>query len=210
MVQRGVERREVVEVFLDLRAVGDIEADRTEDRLDTLDRERQRMQAPGTATATGQRDVDRFLGEPRLQFGLGEFMLAGVHQRLDRLLGLVQLATGRRARLTRELSQRLHALGEIALAPEKARLRVRKAGRIGCLGDQPTSLLDEGVEVLIHGRGTPEGDGRDEHKARRGPGAPSAGQPARRMHEASGDARLRPRRAKPWPARRSPRRQACR
>ena len=44
MVLRRVERGEVVEVVLDLGAVGDVEAERAEERLDALQRARDRMQ----------------------------------------------------------------------------------------------------------------------------------------------------------------------
>ena len=55
MVLRRVERGEVVEVVLDLRTVGDVEAERAEQRLDALERARDRMQRADAAAAAGQR-----------------------------------------------------------------------------------------------------------------------------------------------------------
>src|SRR5690606_41475954 len=61
-----------LEILFDLRAVGHIETDRMKDRLDPLDRQRQRMQAAAAPTATGQRDVDGFLGQPCVENGTGK------------------------------------------------------------------------------------------------------------------------------------------
>ena len=72
MVLWRVERREVVEVVLDLRPVGDVEAEGGEERLDALQRERERMQAAAAGTATGQRDVERIRAELPGELRVGE------------------------------------------------------------------------------------------------------------------------------------------
>ena len=83
MVLRLVERGEVVEVGLDLRAVGDVEAERAEDRLDALERARDRMQAADAAAAAGQRDVERLLRELRVELRVGERLAARVERRFE-------------------------------------------------------------------------------------------------------------------------------
>jgi len=72
MVLRAVERGEVEPVVLDLRPVGDVEADRAPDRLDPLPGAHHRMDAAAAAAARRQRDVERVLGEPRRELRVGE------------------------------------------------------------------------------------------------------------------------------------------
>ena len=72
MVLRVVERGEVVPVVLDLGTVGDVEAERAEERLDALQRARDRMQAADCRAAAGQRDVERLGGELRAELRVRE------------------------------------------------------------------------------------------------------------------------------------------
>ena len=72
MVLGRVERGEVVVVVFDLGTVGDVEAERAEQRLDALERARDRMQAADAAPAAGQRHVERFGGELRFELRVGE------------------------------------------------------------------------------------------------------------------------------------------
>ena len=84
MVLRHVERREVVEVVLDLRTVGDVEAERAEQRLDALQRARDRMQRSGVDAAPRQRDVERIGRELRREPRLGERLAPGGERGLER------------------------------------------------------------------------------------------------------------------------------
>jgi hypothetical protein len=60
-----VQGGEIEKILLDLGAVGDFEADRTEQRFDALQRPRDRMQAATRFAATGQRDIERLFGQAR-------------------------------------------------------------------------------------------------------------------------------------------------
>ncbi|MNC90475.1 hypothetical protein D3C83_65770 [compost metagenome] len=63
MVLRVVQRGEVGPVGLDLGAVGDVEADRSEDLLDAPPGAADRVHAAAAAAAARQGDVERLLGE---------------------------------------------------------------------------------------------------------------------------------------------------
>ena len=102
MVLRRVERGEVVEVVLDLRTVGDGEAQRGEQRLDALQRARQRMQAARAGAAAGQRDVERLGGELRGELRVGERLAARVERRFEPRLRLVDPRAGLAPRVGRE------------------------------------------------------------------------------------------------------------
>jgi hypothetical protein len=65
MVRREIQRLEVVPVVLDLRAVGTLVTEPREDRGDTLERTRDRMNAAAFAVAPRQADVEP-LGARRL------------------------------------------------------------------------------------------------------------------------------------------------
>src|SRR5579863_5218066 len=58
VIRREVERLEIVEVVLDLRTGGDLEAGAAEELLHAKPRERHRMQAPALLAASRQRDID--------------------------------------------------------------------------------------------------------------------------------------------------------
>lgn len=122
VVFRRIQRSEIVEVVLDLGAVGDIETDRTEERFDALDRARHRMQAARRQAPARQRDVERLRLELRLQRGMTKRLAPRIERRLDPLLGAVYGGTRRLACLRIELAQPLQQLGNRAALAEKARL----------------------------------------------------------------------------------------
>ena len=102
MVVGVVERGEAVPVGLDLGAVGDLEAERREDRLDALERAAHRMDAARAAAAAGQRDVERLRRELALELRFGELGAARDERRVDRLLGDVDLGAARLLLLGRQ------------------------------------------------------------------------------------------------------------
>ena len=144
-----VQRGEVVEIFFDLRAVGHIETDRAEDRLDPLDGQRDRVQPATAGAPPGQRHVDRLLGETRIKLGLGELRLTRAQQRFDRLLDLVELLADPRALLGRQFAQGFHALGDQAVLAEKAGLGVGQRCRVSG-GDRRARFVDDVLEGCVH------------------------------------------------------------
>jgi hypothetical protein len=74
--------------------VGDLEADRAPDLLDALPGADDRMDAAARAPAPGQRHVQRFLRQARVQLFFGELAAPRLERGFDFLLGAVE----RRAR----------------------------------------------------------------------------------------------------------------
>src|SRR3546814_6060711 len=72
VVRGEIQGLEVVPVVLDLRAVGQLVAQAAEDVGDALDRAADRMQAAARGVAAGQRDVDGFGGQARVERGIFE------------------------------------------------------------------------------------------------------------------------------------------
>ena len=149
MVLRAVERGEVEPVVLDLRTVGDLEADRAPDLLDALPGADHRMDAAAAAAAAGQRDVERLLGEARGELGVRQLAAPRLERRLDLLLGGVELLRPRPCAAPREptSASTASAVSSPRLA-EVARLRVlerRGIARRAEVGERPR---DDAVEVL--------------------------------------------------------------
>ena len=94
MVFRRVERGEVVEVVLDLRALGNNEAERVEQRLDAVDRAGDRVKPARPGAAPRQRDVERFRGKLILELRLGKLVAATVKCRFEFGLGLIDARPG--------------------------------------------------------------------------------------------------------------------
>jgi hypothetical protein len=86
MILRIVQRCEVVPIVLDLRPIGHIEADRTEDLLDADPGAHDRVNAATAASPPRQRDVDRLVGEALVQLIGGELAPARLEQSFDHFL----------------------------------------------------------------------------------------------------------------------------
>src|SRR5439155_17465612 len=110
MVLWVVERREAVPVGLDLRAVGDVESHRREDRLDPLERTADRMDPAAAARTPRQGDVERLRRELALERGFGERGTAANERAVDRLLGGVDLRATRLLLFGRQGAERLQPL----------------------------------------------------------------------------------------------------
>jgi len=148
VVFRAVQRREVEPVGLDLRAVGDLEADRAPDLLDALPGADHRMHAAAAAAPCRQRNVERLLGEPRGELRFGERGAARLEPGLDLLLRVVELRAQlppllRRSRLERRLKR-----SQLAGLAEIARLGVLEGSRVRCGGEIAERPLDDDFEVL--------------------------------------------------------------
>ncbi len=89
MIVGEVERAEVVVVGLDLGAFGDAVAHRSEDALDLLVDQRDRMERAGRPAPPGQGDVDRGARERRLALLFAEPAIDRLERRLHLLAQLV-------------------------------------------------------------------------------------------------------------------------
>ncbi len=95
VILRRVQRGEVVEVVLDLRAVRHREAQRVKELLHAFLHARQRMQAAAAAAAAGQRHIDRVGGELRVQLRFGQCIATLGERFLDERLDAVDASAGR-------------------------------------------------------------------------------------------------------------------
>ena len=81
MIGRHVQRREIVEVVLDFRALRDLEADFAEQPLDAQSRARDRMQAAVAFAATVERHIHPVGLQPGLDVGRIEHRTARIQRR---------------------------------------------------------------------------------------------------------------------------------
>ena len=119
-----------------------------------------RVQATDAACTPGQRDVQRLGPQLRLELGLRELVARGIQQRLDLLLGLVDLGATRLLGFGRERGQALEQFGKAAALAEEARLGVFEFGRGRRGVELGAGLLDERVEVVHERIQTGEKKGR--------------------------------------------------
>src|SRR5487761_202536 len=89
MVRREIERLEVVEIVLDLRTRGDLEARAAEDLLHAQPRQSDRMQPAALLAAARQGDIDTAGGVLALDLRARQCLAPRLDGGLHALLGLV-------------------------------------------------------------------------------------------------------------------------
>jgi hypothetical protein len=140
MVRREVQRLEIVEVVLDLRAIGELVAEATEDLGDALQRAADRMHAAAGGIATGQGDIDGFAGQARIQRGIVQRGLARGQRRGDRIARAVDRLARGLALVAGQGTERLQLRGDAAALAEQAHAQgfqcVGRGGR-GDVGQRP-------------------------------------------------------------------------
>src|SRR5581483_5894893 len=146
------ERGEVVEIVLDLRAVGDLEADRAEQPLHALERARRRVQSAATEAASGQRHVERLLGEARIELRARDRLAPLGERPLYPVFGGVDARPGLAARLRLELAEALQRLGEDPALAEVARLDALELGGVGRGTELRDRFGNDWVEVGHRGQ----------------------------------------------------------
>ena len=139
-----------MEIVLDLRPVGDREAERMEQAFDPLQRARHRVQPANADAATGQRDIERVCGELLLELRVGKLAAAALQRGFQRRLGLVDARARRGPLRRRQLAQRLQKLRQGPALPEIARLAVFQRSGVGAGCEFSLRCGDDGFEVL-HG-----------------------------------------------------------
>ena len=134
MLLRDVERAEVVEVVLDVRALGDREAHLAEDRDDLLGDLADRVNAPVGARPYRQGDVlslGQQLGVERHRLERGLARRDGVGHRL---LELIVALAGRAPRLRLERAEALGQIGDPPLLAERGDPDLLERAQIGRFG----------------------------------------------------------------------------
>ncbi len=148
MVLRIVQRREVVPVGFDLRAVGDVETDRAEDLLDAPPGAADRVHAAAAAAAAGQRDVERFPGKAGFEFFQFQIFSTGIERRLDLLLGGVDVLPEGFFFFRRKRTQLLQQRGEFTGLAEVFRLGVLERRGVAGGREFRGRPADDVLEVL--------------------------------------------------------------
>ena len=119
MLGRDVERREVVEVVLDVRALGDQETELAQDGRHFIQRPRNRMAPAGRLPARRQRDVRPLGGEPGFKGRVLQGGLAFAQRACQALLDRVQMLARGAPLVPRQGGHRAKHAVELALAAER-------------------------------------------------------------------------------------------
>ena len=119
MLGRDVERGEVVEVVLDVRALGNPETELAQNRRHFIERPRDRMAAAGRLPARRQRDVGPLGGKPGFQGRVLQGGLAFAQRAGQALLDRVQMLAGGAPLVSRQAGHRAEHAVELALAAER-------------------------------------------------------------------------------------------
>ena len=135
MVGRNVQRLEVMEIVLDLRPLGDREADPGEECLDARQGAAERMAAAGPLPPPWQRHVNRLARQPGIQRRRFQRRLACGDGGFQRLLSLVDGLAGVAPLFGRQAPQFLEALGERAFLAQIMHARLIQGGEIAGPGD---------------------------------------------------------------------------
>lgn len=104
------------------------------------------MDPAGGLAAARQGDIDGFGGQAGIQLGLRQRGAAGVEQRFDLLLGLVDASAHFALLLGVQLAQCLEQDRQRAFLAQKARLGVFERGGVGGSGESFLSLRNQVVD----------------------------------------------------------------
>jgi len=107
------------------------------------------VDAAAPAPAARERDVERLLGEPRLERRLGDRGAARLEGRLDFLLRAVERRAGSALLLGGKRLQRGLEGGELAALAQEARLGVLEARGIARRAERLERARDDAGEVLV-------------------------------------------------------------
>src|SRR4030095_10614083 len=124
------------------------DAQQANQRLDTLERPRGGMQAAASATASGQRHVERVGGELLRKLRIGERRAAGFERGLERLLRVVDCRARGGALGSRQLAQTLQQFRQRAGLAEVLRLGILQGGGIDTLLEFRAGPGNDACEVI--------------------------------------------------------------
>jgi hypothetical protein len=152
MVGRGVQRVEAVELGLDLRAVGDGEADLAQDPAHLLAHEGERVVRARAEIRRRQRGVH---GGPELrgQLRVRDAGQRGIEVVLQLGLGLVDQLADDGALVLGHAAHLFHQRGELAIRADVAGLGGLEVGTRRNRGQLGGRLGQEGGKLVLHGFG---------------------------------------------------------
>ena len=146
-----VERVEVVVGGLDLRSLGDVEAQADEHVLHLAPRLGDQVQAPGRRERVGrQRHVDAVLHQAQLELARCQRLLARRDGGFERLAGGVGGLADGATLLGRELRDTPQQIGQLGLAAQVADPDVLKGVGVGRCVDRGARLLLELLDPVDH------------------------------------------------------------
>jgi hypothetical protein len=148
MIGGGIESGEVLEVRLDLGAIGDGKADRAEQGFDPFEGSRHRMQATGRLAAAGQRDIERLLGQPGVERQLPNRFAPSVERRFDGVLGAIDRCPGSLSLVGRKFSEAFQQFGNAAALAEIGGLDLLKRVRVISGGKGARRCFNNWIEVV--------------------------------------------------------------
>ncbi len=141
---------EIVEVPLDLGAIGDVEAEAREDLDDVVERLRDRMAVAAMAGAAGQRDVELFAMQIFFQLALRDALLRLLEERLELGDGIGDQLAHARAIGGGQRAHPLAQAGERAALAEVLHARRLDMLLVGGSRQLCSRLLEKCVDLLDH------------------------------------------------------------
>ncbi len=138
----------VEEVFLDFGAIRNFEADRTEQRFDTLQSPRYRVQTTAIFGTAGQGHIKRFFSKARFQRGLAHVFAALIEGRLDGFLDLVDCGAGSLLLLRRQFAQALEEFGDPAALAKETGLDLLQFVRVGSGSERRPRFANNLIEIF--------------------------------------------------------------
>jgi hypothetical protein len=130
------------------------------------------MQAPARFSATGQRDIQRFFGQARVERRLADHLAALVERGLDGRLGDVDRRTGCLLLLGRQLAEAFQQFGNLTALAKETGLHLLQCIGVGNGGEGRLRFANDLIEI-VHGlhylqtRRFSEGSSRREAARRR-------------------------------------------
>ena len=147
MVFRDVESGEIVEIGLDLRAIGNGEADRGKQGLDACHGTGDRMQRCHGIATTRQGHIEDLGRQLPFQFRGLNTVAPRAQQGFEFVLGLVDARARGLAFLDGQRPQRLHLLRDGSVLAQVTRLDLIEYGQAGSRGKGRFRILENFIEI---------------------------------------------------------------
>ena len=106
------------------------------------------MQTAGATLATGQRHIERFGLQLRIELGISQRLTARSQRCFDLLLGGIDRRAAGLFVVRRQRRQRFQLIGEATGFAQVTRFRVFQIGRCGGLREVALRIVHQGFEVV--------------------------------------------------------------
>ena len=148
VVPGNIQGLEVVVIVFDLGPLLHAVTGAGKNLFNTLQGAGYRVQATQVLATAWQGNINGFAGQPGFDGRLLEIRTAGIDSLFNLPLGFVDLLTGRRAFLCRELAQGLCLLGNYALLAEVFHANLIKCLKVVCLFNGVQPVLNQLLQVF--------------------------------------------------------------